>query len=76
MRYVLGLLLLVFLGAVGLFAAQNTQPVTVAFWSWGLTAPVALVSVASYLLGMISGWSVVAFLRGSLRRVRAGAVAE
>ncbi len=69
MRILLGLILLIFLAAVGLFAVQNTQPVTVAFWSWGVTAPMALLAIGAYLLGMISGWNVVAFLRGSIRRV-------
>jgi uncharacterized integral membrane protein len=75
-RYLLGLLLLIFLGALGLFAVQNMQPITVAFWNWSLTAPVALVAVASYLLGMLSGWSVVAFVRSSLRQVRSRAAEE
>jgi lipopolysaccharide assembly protein A len=70
MRFLLGLILLIFLGAVGLFAAQNTQPVTVTFWSWGVTAPMALLTIGAYVLGMISGWNVVAFLRSSIRRVR------
>jgi hypothetical protein len=34
-----------------------------------MTAPVAIVIVAVYLLGMLSGWTVVAFVRRSLRRV-------
>jgi putative membrane protein len=69
MRVIQGALLLVFLGAVGLFAFQNTRSVTVGFWTWEVTAPVAIVIVAVYLLGMISGWTVVAFVRRSLRKV-------
>lgn len=69
MRFLLGLILLTFLGVVGLFAVQNTQPITVKFWDWSATAPVALLAVGVYLLGMVSGWSVVAFLRASIRRV-------
>ncbi len=76
MRYLLGLILLIFLGAIGLFAVQNTQAITVKFWNWGLTAPVALLAIGAYLLGMISGWYVVAFLRGSISRVRAVQVEE
>ena len=71
MRYLLGLILLILLGAVGLFAVQNTQPITVTFWKWSITAPVAVLSIAAYFLGMISGWNVVAFMRSSLRRVTA-----
>ena len=69
MRFIQAVLFLVFLGAVGLFAVQNTRSVTVDFWTWHLTAPVALVIVAVYFLGMLSGWTVVAFVRRSLRRV-------
>ena len=76
MRYLLGLILLIFLGAVGLFAVQNTQPITVKFWNWGVTAPVALLAVGVYLLGLISGWNVVAFLRSSISQVRSRSQGE
>jgi uncharacterized integral membrane protein len=69
MRSIQAVLFLAFLGAVGLFAAQNTSTITVRFWSWELTGPIALMIVAVYLLGMLSGWTVVAFVRRSLRRV-------
>ncbi|MBX6314826.1 MAG: LapA family protein [Isosphaeraceae bacterium] len=69
MRYIQALALLIFLAAVVIFAVQNTQTITVRFLDWGLTAPTALMIVAVYLLGMISGWSLVSFLRLSLRRV-------
>jgi uncharacterized integral membrane protein len=69
MRVIQGILFLAFLGAVGLFALENTRPVAVAFGTWELTGPVALVSLAVYVLGMLSGWTVVAFVRRSLRRV-------
>ncbi len=69
MRYILGVILFVFLAAVGVFAVQNTQTITVRVLNWGLTAPVALLIVAAYFLGMLSGWSVVSFLRRSIRRV-------
>ena len=69
MRYVQAILLLVFLGALGIFAVQNTNTITVRFLEWGINAPLALVSVAVYLLGMLTGWTVVAFVSRSLRRV-------
>jgi uncharacterized integral membrane protein len=69
MRYVQALLLLVFLGAVGLFAAQNTDVITVRFLNKAINAPVALLSLAVYVLGMLTGWTVVAFVTRSLRRV-------
>jgi lipopolysaccharide assembly protein A len=68
-RILQAILFLAFLGAVGLFAVQNTRTITVDFWKWELTGPVAIVIVAVYLLGMLSGWTVVAFVRRSLRKV-------
>ena len=69
MRFIQAIILLAFLGAVGLFAVKNTRAITVAFWTWKATAPVALLTIAAYLLGMVSGWTVVSFVTRSLRRV-------
>jgi len=69
MRFVQAVAFLAFLLAIGIFAAQNTDVITVNFLTWKLAQPVALVTVAVYLLGMLSGWTVVAFIRRSLRGV-------
>jgi len=69
MRSLQAALLLAFLGAVAVFAVQNDQAVAVRFLRWGVTAPMALTVVAAYLVGMLSGWTVVAFLRRSIRKV-------
>jgi len=69
MRIVQAIIFLAFLGAVGIFAAQNTDVITVNFWTWKIAGPLALMAIAIYILGMLSGWTVVAFVRQSLRRV-------
>lgn len=69
MRFIQAILLLTFLGAIGLFAAQNTGPITVDFAKWTLTGPVALMAIAAYLLGMLSGWTVVSYISRSIRGV-------
>ena len=69
MRFIQAVVFLVFLGAVGLFAIQNTNVLTVRFGTWDFSGPVALLTIAIYLLGMLSGWTVVAFVRRSLRKV-------
>jgi lipopolysaccharide assembly protein A len=69
MRFILAIVLLAFLGAVAVFAVQNLQTVKISFVNWALTAPFALVVVAVYFLGMVSGWTVVAFVQRSFRRV-------
>ena len=69
MRFVQAIILLIFLGMLGLFAVQNTEDITVTFWTWKITGPVALLTIAAYVLGMLSGWTVVSFFTRSLRRM-------
>lgn len=68
MRYLQVAILILFLGVVGVFAVQNTQAVTLRFLNMSLSAPVALLAVGLYLLGMLTGWTVTDFLRASIRR--------
>lgn len=68
MRFIYFLFLLLFAGAVGYFAWQNQQQVTLVFSNWFVTANIALVIGVSYVLGMLSGWSVVGILRRSVYR--------
>ncbi len=70
MRYLQAIVFLAFLAAVGIFAAQNTSLITVRFLNWSVSQPVAILTVAVYVLGMLSGWTVVAFMRRSIREVR------
>ncbi len=53
-----------FLVTIGIFAVQNRDVITVNFLTWNLSQPVAIVTVAVYVLGMLSGWTVLAFARG------------
>ena len=48
--------------AILIFALQNLQSVTVAFLGFSITAPLAVVFIVVYLLGMATGgsaWSLV-----------------
>jgi putative membrane protein len=69
MRQLQAALFLVFLAIVGIFALQNNDVITVHFLTWTVRSPVALLTVAVYLLGMLTGWTVVAFVTRSIRRV-------
>jgi uncharacterized integral membrane protein len=71
MRFVYGLILVVILGAIGLFAAQNTETLTLKFWNQTLSGPIPLLIGAVYLLGMLSGWTLVGIMRRSFQRVTA-----
>jgi uncharacterized integral membrane protein len=54
--------------ALGVFAIQNLDMVTIQFFDWTASYPLAIVLGIVYVLGMISGWTVVGFVRRSLRR--------
>jgi putative membrane protein len=61
-------LLILLIGVAALFALQNLQTVTVLFLNWSVTLPIAVVVIGVYFLGMVSGGSVMAFLRWTLQR--------
>ncbi len=63
------IVLVVLLGAIGVFAYYNYEFVDVRFLQWSMTIPLAAVAGAAYLLGMLSGWSVVGLFRRSWNRV-------
>jgi uncharacterized integral membrane protein len=69
MRYIQAVVFLAFLVTIGTFAIQNRDVITVNFLTWNLSQSVAIVTGAVYILGMLSGWAVLAFARGSFRRV-------
>ena len=71
MRFVHLFFLAIFIAAVALFAFQNRETVTVAYLNQSLSCSLALLIGAVYLLGMLSGWTIVGFVRRSVRRVTA-----
>jgi uncharacterized integral membrane protein len=68
MRYIQAVVFLAFLVTIGTFAIQNRDVITVNFLTWNLSQSVAIVTGAVYILGMLSGWAVLAFARGYFRR--------
>ena len=69
MRYLQAIIFVALLVVTLIFAVQNTGMITVSFLNWKLSQPAALFLVVVYILGMLSGWTVLAFVRGSLRQV-------
>jgi putative membrane protein len=69
MRIVYGFILLVLLTAVGVFAVQNRGDVTLNYLDRQLTTNLALLIAATYVVGMITGWTVLGFVRRSIHRV-------
>jgi hypothetical protein len=71
MRLICLLILLAAAGAVAVFAMENQEQLTLHFFDRSLTQSVPVILGVTYLLGMISGWSVIGMLRRSWSRVTA-----
>jgi putative membrane protein len=69
MRFVYFVLLLLALAAVVVFAMQNNETVTLRYLDRSITCALPLLVAVVYLLGMVSGWTVIGLLRRSLRQV-------
>jgi uncharacterized integral membrane protein len=72
MRFLCFLFLALFTVAVGAFAYYNQDSVTLRFWEYSFDAPLAAVMAGVYVLGMVSGWTVVGMLRRSAGSVMKG----
>jgi putative membrane protein len=69
MRVFYLLILLILLLVLAVFALQNSAPVSVQYLDRIVTAPMSLLITVVYLLGMLSGWTVVGLLKRSVQRV-------
>jgi lipopolysaccharide assembly protein A len=70
MRWVYLLIIVVFALATLIFAVQNLDTVTVSFLSMRVAAPLALLVLIIYVLGAVTGSSLLALLRRSYRGSR------
>jgi lipopolysaccharide assembly protein A len=69
MRMIYGFILVVLLGAVGLFVLQNRGDVTLSYLDRTLTTSLAILIGATYVIGMITGWTLLGFLRRSIHHI-------
>ena len=63
MRYVYIALIVLFTAVVLLFKVQNLQAVTVSLLNASVTLPVSVLLLGVYVLGMVTGGSLVALLK-------------
>lgn len=68
MRVFYSALLIVFVGAIVVFCVQNMASVAVNYLGWSLNTPLPVLVLVVYLLGMVSGWGVLSFMRRSIRK--------
>ena len=66
MRWLYLAVICVFAAAVIIFAAQNLHIVTMSFLGFSARVPLALLAVGIYLLGTVTGGSLLALLRQSI----------
>jgi putative membrane protein len=73
MRWIYLAVIILFAGAVIVFALQNLEIVTMSFLGFNARVPLALLVAVAYLLGAATGGSLLALLRrsyeGSRRRL-------
>jgi lipopolysaccharide assembly protein A len=70
MRVFYFLLLVVMIAALAVFAVQNRDEVTLNYLDRSLKWPMAAVLGAVYVLGMLSGWTLVGMFRRSWQGIR------
>jgi putative membrane protein len=71
MRWVYLIIVVVFVAAIVIFAAQNLGMVTMSFLGFSARAPLALLTAIVYVLGAVTGGSLLALLRKSVQGSRA-----
>jgi lipopolysaccharide assembly protein A len=70
MRWVHLAVIVLFVAVILIFAVQNFQIITVSFLGSSARMPLALLSGIVYLLGMVTGGSLLSLLRWSLEGSR------
>ena len=70
MRWVYLAIVILFVAAIVVFAVQNTGSADVAFLSFAVSAPIALIVAVAYVLGAVTGGSLYAVLRRSVQGSR------
>jgi uncharacterized integral membrane protein len=70
MRWFYLVVIILLAAATIIFAAQNFQTVTVSFTRMSAQTPLAFLIAVVYLLGAVTGGSLLALLRRSIREAR------
>ncbi|WP_304131853.1 hypothetical protein [Ignavibacterium album] len=71
MRYIYLTLIVIITIAVLLFKFQNLESVTISFLSMSITLPTSFLVFIVYILGMLTGGSVVAFIKTLVKKSKA-----
>ena len=69
MRFLYFLFLVLLTGVVALFAYFNQDTVTVRYWDYSVTTTLPVIAGVIYLLGMVTGWTLLRMVSRSARSV-------
>jgi uncharacterized integral membrane protein len=69
MRVICALLLILLFSAIGIFAWQNQEAITLKYLNQSVSSPLSLLIGIVYGVGMVSGGAFIGFVRRSFRRV-------
>lgn len=70
MRYLYIAFIVVISAVVLLFKFQNLDNVTVTFFTMSITVPISFLVIGIYVLGMLTGGSLYAFIKIILRKAK------
>jgi lipopolysaccharide assembly protein A len=71
MRWIYLVIVILFVAAILILVFQNLGVVTMSFLGFSVRAPLAIFAVVVYVLGALTGGSLYALLRHSLRESKA-----
>jgi uncharacterized integral membrane protein len=71
MRWVYLTVVVLFVAAIIIFVFQNVEAITMSFLGLSVRAPLAVLAAVAYILGAVTGGSLFALLRKSVRGSRA-----
>jgi uncharacterized membrane protein YciS (DUF1049 family) len=77
MRYLWLLLFLIIVAIIGVFAFENNDPVAINYLDQSLSVqsihlPMSALIGATYLLGMLTGWIAIGFLKRTVHHMTKG----
>lgn len=77
MRFIWFLIFLIFVAIIGVFAFDNSDPVTINYRDRTLSVqsiqlPMSALIGGIYVVGMLTGWTVIGFLKRTVQHVTEG----
>lgn len=71
MRWVYLAIIVVFVAVIVVFAVQNVQLTTISFLGFSIRAPLAAMAAVVYILGALTGGSLFALMRATIKATKA-----